>query len=174
MQSKRALVWISMVLLLAVLVFVVLSNQDSDRSDGTRSSDRRTTDDAADTNDPERVDRRRIVNRTPSGEGAASGLVLESGTERPLPGVTVRLVAGRPGPDTTVETITAKDGTFAFASVVGFPTWELVVVPSSPLAALHVFDVAIEAGKPNPLGTFYVLPSFEVPGVVVDELGAPI
>lgn len=111
---------------------------------------------------------------TKLGEGDVAGTVLEYGTERRLAGLPVTLTAPAPGPDTTLTTTTSADGSFRFDAVANFEDWTLRVDAPDPLADVEQAGVGVVEDKLTDLGVVYVTPAFGVPGIVVDDAGAPI
>lgn len=108
------------------------------------------------------------------GDGSVVGSVHEYGTERPLGGLDVTLAAVDAGPSRTLSTKTKEDGTFAFEDVPNFDDWLLRVDVSEPLADLELAGVGVVENRQTSLGVLYVTPAFSVPGIVVDEKGAPV
>lgn len=108
------------------------------------------------------------------GTGDVGGSVLEYGTEKPLAGVVVTLAAPAPGPDRTLETRTAADGTFRFGEVPNYDDWTVRVDAPEPLADLEQGGVNVVEDQRTDLGVLYVTPAFSVPGIVVDDRGDPV
>lgn len=108
------------------------------------------------------------------GAGSVVGVVHEYGTERPLAGLEVSLTAGAPGPDRTLTATTRADGSFLFDDVPNFDDWMLRVAAQKPLADVELAGVGVVENQQTSLGVVYVSPGFSVPGIVVDERGAPI
>ncbi len=108
------------------------------------------------------------------GMGDVRGVVREYGSEKPLAGVVVSLSATDAGPNRTIETKTASDGSFRLADAPNYEDWTLRVDAPAPLEDVEIGGVTVVEGKRTDLGVVYVSPAFAVEGIVVDEAGAPI
>jgi protocatechuate 3,4-dioxygenase beta subunit len=108
------------------------------------------------------------------GTGAVEGILKEYGTERPLGGVKVLLSAGVPGPGKAHEATTLEDGSFLFPKAENFDAWTFTAKTAAPLAELEVAGIEVVESQVTDLGILYATPGFSVPGIVVDEAGAPI
>ena len=108
------------------------------------------------------------------GYGAVEGILREFGTDRALGGVAVLLTAGPDGPPDALETTTLPDGSFHFPKAPNHADWTLVARVAPPLATFELGGVQVTEARVTDLGVLYATPGFEVPGIVVDEAGAPV
>jgi protocatechuate 3,4-dioxygenase beta subunit len=102
------------------------------------------------------------------------GILREYGTDRALGGVRVRVAAGVPGPGLALEATTLPDGSFEIPRVPNFEAWVFTALVGPPLAPPELGGVGVIEGRVTHLGIVYATPGFSVPGVVMDEAGAPV
>jgi protocatechuate 3,4-dioxygenase beta subunit len=103
------------------------------------------------------------------GDGAIVGSVRVFGSDRPVVGVRVTIESQ----NVVIGATTGDDGTFAFASVPKAGDWTLTVA-SEALGEARLAGIVVAARETTDVGVVYLAPKFGVPGVVVDERGAPI
>jgi hypothetical protein len=110
----------------------------------------------------------------PRGPGSVVGVLREYGTDRPLANVAVSLEAGLPGPNEVIRVSTADDGRFRIAEAINFDEWTLRAAAPPPMAELVMGGVEVIEDQETDLGIIYVTPAYEIPGMVVDDLGEPV
>ena len=108
------------------------------------------------------------------GAGTLTGRVREYGTDRALGGIAITVEAGTPGPDASVAVTTAADGSFVVDAIDEFDGWTLRAKAPAPLADAELVGIRVTTGRQTDVGTVYLAPAFAVPGIVVDERGAPV
>lgn len=109
-----------------------------------------------------------------TGDGSLVGTLREYGTDRPVGGVKVALVAGEEGPNREFVTQAADDGSFVFEKVPAFDDWQLMVDAEAPLRGVQMSGVVVSAFQQSDTGVVYLSVGFGLSGVVVDTNGAPL
>ncbi len=181
---------IALLLVLAVAaalaaVFLMSDDGPSPLTPGPTPQEQTDTDqpDAGDGTDEEtapvrRKGRKRTVDVTTpyvsKGLGSLVGILREYGSDRPLAGVEVRLVADGVGPDDTHAAMTADDGAFAFAEIPNYDDWEFQATAPAPLADTRMAGVSVVENRQSDVGIIYLSPAFAVEGTVKDEKGQPV
>ena len=151
-------------------------------NDAPRGGDATTTRDAAPTEDGDHDPGKRRAKSEeqesrrwePKGPGSVTGVLREYGSDRALANVEVSIEAGLPGPNEVIRVATGTDGSFRISEAINFDQWTLRAKTPAPMAELVMGGVEVVEDQETDLGIIYVTPAYEIPGVVVDDLGAPV
>ncbi len=167
---------IALVLLaMGVVVFLVMSGSDADlEATGPETTEVVADGTADEADDEQKQSGQKSRKWIPKGLGSLVGVVREYGTDKPLANVAVTLEAGLPGPNEVVTSVTADDGSFVIGEAINFDQWTLRVKAPAPMAELVLAGVEVVEDQQTDVGVLYVTPSYEIPGIVVDEMGLPV
>jgi len=108
--------------------------------------------------------------RRSGGAGALVGSVRVYGTDKPVVGAKVSIWSE----DMVIDAVTKDDGSFAIARIPKADDWGLDVAPPEGLSAAKLTGLIVLERKTTDVGAIYLAPGFEMPGIVVDERGAPV
>lgn len=176
MNSKSIVgILVALIVLLGGAALWLVSQEETTPTRGDKPEDAVATGTAPAAEDPAKkpVKAQRST-WTRIGPGTVVGIVREYGTDRPLEGVELSLEAGLPGPNELLKTRSDASGGFRFEKVTNFDSWTLRAKAPPPLADGELAGVAVVENQVTGVGTLYLAPAFEVPGVVVDEKDAPV
>jgi len=176
MRKLAPLMLVLVLLAMGGVVWLVMSGDDGGGPAGPRPAATSDVgpDDASGTARKKPKIEKKSRKWVPTGPGSVVGVVREYGTDRPLANVEVSLEAGLPGPNEVVATTTGDDGSFVIGEAINFDEWTLRVKPPEPLAELVMAGVEVVEDQQTDAGILYVTPSYEIPGLVVDEMGQPV
>lgn len=107
------------------------------------------------------------------GKGALVGRLLEYGTEKPVAGLSIKLVATG-GPETTLTTESRADGSFSLLGIANFDQWTLQVAAKAPFREIEMPSITVVENQQTDVGTIYLSPSFVVKGTVINDNGAGV
>jgi len=176
MRKLAPFLLVLILLAMGAVVWMVMSDDDGGDAVGPEPNATEIVDD----DDGPDATRKRVPVETssrkwvPKGDGSLVGIVREYGTDKPLANVEVTLEAGLPGPNRVIPTTTGDDGSFVIREAINFDQWTLRVKAPAPMAELVMGAVEVVEDQQTDVGVLYITPSYEIPGIVVDEMGLPV